>query len=193
MPRDHRFCEAERAHGPSIHQAGSAQLPKSSHLPEPRDAKEANAAIPLHPEYRRPSPPRLIGIHWRLHRPLLLAGQQMEALRTQRKSSRHQVHWSNSPPLPLPYEDQTHEAETEPRGSNASIIETPKLSFSGTYAPPVVLINDQGDILYLTRRTGKYLEPPVGKANMNIYAMAREGSRTSWESPSAKQRPRRGR
>jgi two-component system CheB/CheR fusion protein len=40
-----------------------------------------------------------------------------------------------------------------------------------------VLINDQGDILYLTRQTGKYLEPPVGKANMNIYAMAREGVR----------------
>ena len=46
-----------------------------------------------------------------------------------------------------------------------------------TIAPPVVLINDQGDILYLTRKTGKYLEPPVGKANLNIYAMAREGVR----------------
>jgi two-component system CheB/CheR fusion protein len=46
-----------------------------------------------------------------------------------------------------------------------------------TIAPPVVLINDKGDIIYLTRRTGKYLEPPVGKANLNIYAMAREGLR----------------
>jgi two-component system CheB/CheR fusion protein len=43
--------------------------------------------------------------------------------------------------------------------------------------PPVAVINDRGDILYTTRRTGKYLEPPVGKANMNIYAMAREGLR----------------
>ena len=43
------------------------------------------------------------------------------------------------------------------------------------YAPASVLVNDQGDILYITGRTGKYLEPAAGKANMNIYAMAREG------------------
>jgi len=43
------------------------------------------------------------------------------------------------------------------------------------FAPATVLINEQGDILYITGRTGKYLEPSAGKANMNIYAMAREG------------------
>ncbi len=43
------------------------------------------------------------------------------------------------------------------------------------FAPASVLINDQGDILYITGRTGKYLEPAAGKANMNIFAMAREG------------------
>ena len=43
------------------------------------------------------------------------------------------------------------------------------------FAPASVLINDEGDILYITGRTGKYLEPAAGKANMNIYAMAREG------------------
>jgi two-component system CheB/CheR fusion protein len=36
-------------------------------------------------------------------------------------------------------------------------------------------VNDQGDILYVSARTGKYLEPAVGKANLNIFAMAREG------------------
>ena len=34
----------------------------------------------------------------------------------------------------------------------------------------------QGDILYVSGRTGKYLEPAAGKANWNIFAMAREGS-----------------
>jgi len=43
------------------------------------------------------------------------------------------------------------------------------------FAPPSVLINQEGDILYITGRTGKYLEPAAGKANMNIYAMARVG------------------
>jgi two-component system CheB/CheR fusion protein len=45
------------------------------------------------------------------------------------------------------------------------------------FAPASVLINQEGDILYITGRTGKYLEPSAGKANMNIFAMAREGLR----------------
>ncbi|MFA6619230.1 MAG: chemotaxis protein CheB [Candidatus Neomarinimicrobiota bacterium] len=43
------------------------------------------------------------------------------------------------------------------------------------FSPASVLINSDGDILYVTGRTGKYLEPAAGKANWNIYAMAREG------------------
>ena len=45
------------------------------------------------------------------------------------------------------------------------------------YSPPAVLVNDNGDILYISGRTGKYLEPAAGKANWNIFAMAREGLR----------------
>ncbi|MFA6482589.1 MAG: chemotaxis protein CheB [Bacteroidales bacterium] len=45
------------------------------------------------------------------------------------------------------------------------------------FAPASVLVNDTGDLVYITGRTGKYLEPAAGKANMNIYAMAREGLR----------------
>jgi two-component system CheB/CheR fusion protein len=45
------------------------------------------------------------------------------------------------------------------------------------YSPPAVLVNDQGNILYVSGRTGKYLEPAAGKANWNIFAMAREGLR----------------
>ena len=43
------------------------------------------------------------------------------------------------------------------------------------FAPASVLVNEKGDILYITGRTGKYLEPVAGKANWNIHAMAREG------------------
>lgn len=45
------------------------------------------------------------------------------------------------------------------------------------FAPPAVLVNGKGDVLYISGRTGKYLEPPAGKANWNIHAMAREGLR----------------
>ncbi|MEI6767206.1 MAG: chemotaxis protein CheB [Bacteroidota bacterium] len=46
------------------------------------------------------------------------------------------------------------------------------------FAPASALINEHGDILFITGRTGKYLEPSAGKANMNIYAMARVGLST---------------
>jgi two-component system CheB/CheR fusion protein len=45
------------------------------------------------------------------------------------------------------------------------------------FSAPTVLVNDQGDIIYISGRTGKYLEPAAGKANMNIFAMIREGLR----------------
>ena len=46
-----------------------------------------------------------------------------------------------------------------------------------TFAPAAVLVNADGDILYISGRTGKYLEPAAGRVNVNIYAMAREGLR----------------
>ncbi|MDD5287360.1 MAG: chemotaxis protein CheB [Desulfuromonadaceae bacterium] len=42
------------------------------------------------------------------------------------------------------------------------------------FSPPAVLVNDNGDILYINGRTGKYLEPAAGKANWSIFSMARE-------------------
>ncbi|MHB8894894.1 MAG: PAS domain-containing protein [Candidatus Geothermincolia bacterium] len=45
------------------------------------------------------------------------------------------------------------------------------------HAPPAVLVGEKGDILYVSGRTGKYLEPAAGKANWNVFAMAREGLR----------------
>ena len=49
--------------------------------------------------------------------------------------------------------------------------------FLQQFSPPGVLVNEKGDIIYFTGRTGKYLEPVAGKANWNIYSMLREGLR----------------
>ncbi len=43
------------------------------------------------------------------------------------------------------------------------------------FAPAAALVNAQGDIVYFSGKTGKYLEPAAGKANLNIFAMARSG------------------
>jgi two-component system CheB/CheR fusion protein len=45
------------------------------------------------------------------------------------------------------------------------------------YAPPALLVDEKGNILYVSGRTGKYLEPAAGRANWNIFVMAREGLR----------------
>ncbi len=45
------------------------------------------------------------------------------------------------------------------------------------FSPASALTTDKGDILYLTGNIGKYLTPAAGKANMNLFAMAREGLR----------------
>jgi len=45
------------------------------------------------------------------------------------------------------------------------------------HTPAAVLLNRDGDILYIHGRTGTYLEPAAGKANWTIHAMARDGLR----------------
>jgi chemotaxis methyl-accepting protein methylase len=84
-----------------------------------------------------------------------------------------------------PVEFPTSFAPVLPSGPEARPAATPPLSLQSLadhlvlqrYAPPAVLVNDRGDILYVSGRTGKYLEPPAGKANWNIFAMARQGLR----------------
>ena len=43
------------------------------------------------------------------------------------------------------------------------------------FAPAAVLATAHGDLVYSSAKTGKYLEPATGKANLNLFAMAREG------------------
>jgi chemotaxis methyl-accepting protein methylase len=72
-----------------------------------------------------------------------------------------------------------------PRGPEARPATNPPLSLQSLadqlvlqrHAPPAVLVNDRGDILYISGQTGKYLEPAAGKANWNLFAMARDGLR----------------
>ncbi|MHB9098689.1 MAG: chemotaxis protein CheB [Syntrophales bacterium] len=70
--------------------------------------------------------------------------------------------------------------EPTPAGAQGPTVNLQSLAdklIMSRYAPAAVLTNDQGDILYISGRTGRYLEPAAGKANWNIFAMAREGLR----------------
>ena len=87
--------------------------------------------------------------------------------------------------LPEPLEFPTSFSAPSPGGPETRPEQKPPPSLQALadqlilqrYAPPAVLLNDKGDILYISGRTGKYLEPAAGKANWNIFAMAREGLR----------------
>jgi two-component system CheB/CheR fusion protein len=50
------------------------------------------------------------------------------------------------------------------------------------FSPVDILCNEKGDILYISGRAGKYLELAVGKANLQLFAMAREGLRHAMSS-----------
>ncbi|NTU93463.1 MAG: chemotaxis protein CheB [Chlorobiaceae bacterium] len=72
------------------------------------------------------------------------------------------------------------EKEELPQGSRRQVSNMKALAdqlILQNFAPSAVLTNDKGDIIYISGRTGKYLEPAAGKANWNIFAMAREGLR----------------
>lgn len=74
-----------------------------------------------------------------------------------------------SPPPAMP-----EEIKETPLANLQTLVERLLLQY---VTPPAVLVNEDGDILYISGRTGKYLEPPCGKVNWNIHAMAREGLR----------------
>ena len=65
-------------------------------------------------------------------------------------------------------------AAPEPRLNLQALTDGLLLS---NYAPAAVLTTASGDIIYFSGKTGKFLEPAAGKANLNVFAMAREGLR----------------
>ncbi|HSA87617.1 MAG TPA: chemotaxis protein CheB [Nitrospira sp.] len=71
--------------------------------------------------------------------------------------------------IPAPHKQTVH-ADIPPADLSRQIL-------LERFAPPAVLVNESGDILYIQGRTGKYLEPASGEAAMNIFTMARAGLR----------------
>ena len=68
-------------------------------------------------------------------------------------------------------------AAYRPRAIHASLEELANQLVLKQFAPAAALVNEQGDILYVSGHTGKYLEPAAGKADWNLFSMAREGMR----------------
>jgi two-component system, chemotaxis family, CheB/CheR fusion protein len=81
----------------------------------------------------------------------------------------------------LPRGPRVSDREPSPKGqpargkwSSAELMERELLKH---HAPAAVLVDAEGEILYLHGRTGRFLEPTPGEGGMNILEMAREGLR----------------
>jgi two-component system CheB/CheR fusion protein len=70
---------------------------------------------------------------------------------------------------------ETQLPHTTPPPANLQVL-ADQLLLQG-HAPPAVLVNAAGDIVYISGRTGRFLEPAAGKANWNLHAMARPAIR----------------
>jgi len=58
---------------------------------------------------------------------------------------------------------------------DASIVEQTRRELLQAYAPPSVVTDDTGTILYVHGDTGKFLRPAQGQATLSVVEMAREG------------------
>jgi len=64
---------------------------------------------------------------------------------------------------------------TDPTAPVESLQAATERLLLSRHAPAAVMVGEQGDILYVSGHTGRYLEPAAGKANWNVFAMARPG------------------
>jgi two-component system, chemotaxis family, CheB/CheR fusion protein len=81
------------------------------------------------------------------------------------------------PPLSGPSKEQAVSPPDVPARPTDALQAAADQVLLQVYAPAAVVLNGDGDIVYISGHTGKYLEPAAGKANWNIFAMAREGLR----------------
>jgi two-component system CheB/CheR fusion protein len=79
--------------------------------------------------------------------------------------------------LRLPASKATPPVRPAAREAGAQLRDLTERTLLRQFAPASALVNDRGDILYLHGRTGDYLEPAAGEADLNILKMAREGLR----------------
>ncbi|MBC7437423.1 MAG: PAS domain-containing protein [Bdellovibrionales bacterium] len=74
----------------------------------------------------------------------------------------------------LPKESKVPQAATQ----SANLQTHAEQALLQEFSPAAVLVNEQGDVVYVSGSVGKYLEPASGKANWNIHVMARPAIRT---------------
>ncbi len=89
----------------------------------------------------------------------------------------HDLLLKSFPPLSRPPKEVPMPTPTAPAPLAENLQSAADRVLLQVFAPAAVVVNGAGDIIYISGRTGKYLEPAAGKANWNFHAMVREGLR----------------
>lgn len=110
-----------------------------------------------------------IGEHKDLFRNL--AGKWKVFLRLDALSSWEDTHEI----LAMPAIKPNHQPAVKAKGPSINVVAKERIL--EMFAPPVIIVTENGDIVYFHGKTGKYLGPSTGKANMNLFAMAQEDLR----------------
>ena len=173
-PRSGGLRAAEHAGRSAVHEDGHPLLPQPLDLLERRDAEEALAADALRLEPRRPAGPGHRGERRRLRPPVLAAGREVEGLPA---DGGGRAAWHRNACVRVAPRAPPQRQSRKAKEPDMDILYAAQRALLDFYGPPAVIVNSEGDIVYVNARTGKYLEPASGKVNMNVFAMAREGLR----------------
>jgi len=102
--------------------------------------------------------------HWKIFR------------RQEGAGARPALEWATraTVPAPAPAEAGLRTVAGPPKLDLADLL---RRSLTERYAPPAVIVDESGQIEHVHGRTGAYLEPAPGRADLNVLQMAREGLR----------------
>jgi two-component system CheB/CheR fusion protein len=87
----------------------------------------------------------------------------------------HAAHPDKVVPPWLPDLVETVDATHPAPAKRVNLEEMARVTLLSAFAPPSIIVNNKGDILYIYGETGKYLRPAPGRPALNIANMAREG------------------
>jgi two-component system CheB/CheR fusion protein len=78
--------------------------------------------------------------------------------------------------VPVPSRPKTSTSARRPMSINTQPADLNVIAAQAlvdNFAPAAVVVNQEGDILHVLGKVGKYLEPSAGKASLNVFGMAR--------------------
>jgi two-component system CheB/CheR fusion protein len=107
------------------------------------------------------------------------AGSEVAAVPARRRPQRHCKRGFSRQSQPVIAREPTQESNvSHPLNRLSNLQSLADQVLLQEFSPAAVLVNEQGDVVYISGHTGKYLEPAAGKANWNIHVMARPAIRT---------------